>query len=159
FSAILLALESGRGASIDGAWGSAAALATSALAHQAPGPIVVVVAHPRDIDGWLDDLRSFGIVLPEVFPALENRPTEGAPVDETARQRLRLLVAGAAGELPGAIVTTIQALIQPVPEPGQLVDTRRAVAMGDRIGPDELGSWLFEHGFHRNEAIELPGDF
>src|SRR6516225_7424047 len=87
FATIQKALQSGRGVSIDGAWGSSAALATSALAHQAPGPIAVVVAHPRDIDGWLDDLRSFGVALPEVFPALENRPADGAPVDETARQR------------------------------------------------------------------------
>jgi transcription-repair coupling factor (superfamily II helicase) len=159
FAVIVEALLGGRAASIDGAWGSSAGLATSALAHHAPGPIAVVVAHPRDIDGWLDDLRSFGVALPEVFPALENRPADSAPVDETARQRLRLLVAGAAGDLPAAIVTTIQALVQPVPEPGQLVDTRRALAVGDRFGPEELGTWLFEHGFHRNEAIELPGDF
>jgi transcription-repair coupling factor (superfamily II helicase) len=159
FDAILEALGGGRAASIDGAWGSSAALATSALAHHAPGPMVVVVAHPRDIDGWLDDLRSFGVAQPEVFAALENRPADQMPVDETARQRLRLLVAGAAGELPAATITTMQALVQPVPEPGQLVGTRRALTVGNRIGPEELGSWLYEHGFHRNEAIELPGDF
>src|ERR1700751_1459625 len=76
FAAIQKALEGGRGVSIDGAWGSSAALAASALAHHAPGPIAVVVAHPRDIDGWLDDLRSFGVAVPEVFPALENRPAD-----------------------------------------------------------------------------------
>jgi transcription-repair coupling factor (superfamily II helicase) len=159
FAAILEALEGSRAASIDGAWGSSTALATCALARHAPGPILVVVAHPRDIDGWLDDLRSFGAFLPEVFAALDNRSADGAPVDETAHQRLRLLVAGATGELPEAIVTTIQALVQPVPEPRQLVDTRRALAVGNRVGPEEVGLWLHEHGFHRNEAIELPGDF
>src|SRR5262245_59265549 len=92
FAAILEALGHGRAASIDGAWGSSAALAASELARDAPGPLVAVVAHPRDIDGWLDDLQSFGVVNPEVFSALENRSADRAPVDETARQRLRLLV-------------------------------------------------------------------
>ncbi len=44
---------------IDGAWGSSAALAAAALGKQAPSVLLIVLAHPADIDPWSYDLQSF----------------------------------------------------------------------------------------------------
>src|SRR5262245_58505651 len=95
FPAVLSALRQRRSATVDGAWGSSAALATAALARHTPRTLVVVIAHPRDLDGWTGDLASFAGLDPVLFPAWDDFRDSAAdgngPVDEIAGQRLRLL--------------------------------------------------------------------
>src|SRR5204863_9545674 len=50
FEPVAEALRAGRSGAVDGAWGSAAALAVAALARTAAGPVLVVLAHPGDLD-------------------------------------------------------------------------------------------------------------
>src|SRR5205823_1063399 len=50
FPELLAALRAGRSGTVDGAWGSSAGLAAAALAQQAPHTLLVVIAHPRDLD-------------------------------------------------------------------------------------------------------------
>src|SRR6476620_9429987 len=69
FSALLESLHAGQSGTIDGAWGSSSALAVAALSADAPRTMLVVIAHPRDLDGWSTDLASFSGVHPVVFPA------------------------------------------------------------------------------------------
>src|SRR5262245_33590382 len=79
FAAVAQALRAGRAATIDGAWNSSAALAVAALgthqgaAHEVSGKrrtsaaysvrgsstLLIVLAHPRDLDFWAGDLASF----------------------------------------------------------------------------------------------------
>src|SRR5437762_5196236 len=74
FHPVVAALKNGRAATIDGAWRSSAALAAGALGLHAPHTLLIVVAHPRDLDAWCDDLVSFTGVRPAVFPAWDACP-------------------------------------------------------------------------------------
>src|SRR5262249_38332474 len=156
---VVAALKNRYSGTIDGAWGSSAALAAAALGLHAPSTLLVVLAHPRDLDGWTNDLHSFAGLRPVVFPAWDALPSDSGTVDEVARQRLRVLKSLVAGDAPRLLVTTIHALIQPVPDRAQLDQGRRRLAVGDLLTPEDLAAWLVEHGFHPNEAVQLPGDF
>src|SRR6266478_5242871 len=72
FPALVAALKNGHGATVDGAWGSSGALTAAALGLHAPRTLLVVVAHPRDADGWADDIASFAGLRPVLFPAWDN---------------------------------------------------------------------------------------
>jgi transcription-repair coupling factor (superfamily II helicase) len=159
FPSLLTALKEGHGATVDGAWGSSAALAAATLGLGAPHTLLVVIAHPRDTDGWVDDIASFAGVRPAVFPAWENLPSSDTLVDELATQRLRLLKQLQGPNPPRFVVTTVQALIQPVPDRGQLEQGRRVLRVGEQVDMEELAGWLVGHGYQRADAVELPGEF
>jgi transcription-repair coupling factor (superfamily II helicase) len=158
FPGVLDALHAGQSATVDGAWGSSAALATAALAAEVPGTLLVVIAHPRDLDGWGGDLEGFSGLRPALFPAWDNAPGEG-PLDEVSTQRLRLLKQLEGSDPPRLVLTTIQALIQPVPDRDQTARNRRVVRQGDTVGPEEFARWLVGRGYRHAEAVELPGEF
>ena len=63
------ALLGGRSGTIDGAWGSSAALAAAALAADASGAILVVVPNTADAASWAEDITSFTGTRPVVFEA------------------------------------------------------------------------------------------
>src|SRR5262245_48388889 len=71
FPTILDALKRGHSATIDGAWGSSATLAAAALARHAPRTLLLVLAHPRDVDGVAEELTGFTGTRPAVFAALD----------------------------------------------------------------------------------------
>src|SRR5438874_11959402 len=101
FPELLAALQASRSGTVDGAWGSSAGLAAAALAEQVPQTLLVVIAHPRDLDAWSTDLLSFSGIHPAIFPAWDNLPTDrDVGLDETAGQRLRLLKQLESGEPP-----------------------------------------------------------
>jgi transcription-repair coupling factor (superfamily II helicase) len=159
FHPLISALKNGHGGTLDGAWGSSGALASAALGLHAPTTLLVVLAHARDLDGWTNDLESFAGIRPVVFPAWDALPSDAGAIDEVSRQRLQLLKNLVAGEVPRLLVTTIRALIQPVPDRTQLNQGRRKLAVGDVMAPEDLAGWLVDHGFQPNESVELPGDF
>src|SRR4051812_22632355 len=68
FDTVLEALENNRSATIDGTWGSSAGLVASALARNAPQTVLVVIAHPREVDAWAADLESFSGHEPVILP-------------------------------------------------------------------------------------------
>src|SRR3954453_22383146 len=74
FEPLADALRAGRSGAVDGAWGSAAALAVATLARVASGPVLVVIAHPGDLDAWAGDLAGLTGARPAVFPALDSLP-------------------------------------------------------------------------------------
>ncbi len=158
FPPLLAALRQGHGATVDGAWGSSAGLVTATLAQEAPTTVLAVIAHPRDLDGWAGDLQSFAGLRPALFPAWDNQPGVG-PVDEVAGQRLRLLKQLESPEPPRLVLTTLQALLQPVPDRKQLELNRRVLRAGEAVDPEELAAWLVDHGYQHGEAVELPGEF
>jgi transcription-repair coupling factor (superfamily II helicase) len=159
FHPLVAALKNGHGATVDGAWGSSSALVTAALGLHAPRTLLVVIAHPRDLDGWGEDLASFAGVRPIVFPAWDSLPTDTTVADEVAGQRLRILKQLEGGAPPRYVLTTVQALIQAVPDRDRLASQRRVVRPGETVDPDELAGWLVQHGFRRTDAVELPGEF
>src|SRR5437588_7797472 len=86
FTPLTEALKAGRSGTIDGAWGSSAALAAAALGQQAPSTLLIVLAHPRDTDGWVEDVAGFAGTRLLVFPAWENLPTAETVLDELVAQ-------------------------------------------------------------------------
>ncbi len=151
------ALASGAGATVDGAWASSSALAAAAAATRAPSAVLVVIAHPRDLDAWAADLETFTGVEPEVLPAWDRMP-EGEGIDLVAGQRLRL-VKQLAADPPRVILATFQALIQPVPRREELSRNSRRLRVGDTIDPEALAAWLVARGYRAAEAVESPGEF
>ena len=61
--------------------------------------------------------------------------------------------------IPRLIVTTFQALLQPVPDREQLAKQRRRIKSGATVDLEELTAWLVNQGYERMEAVELPGEF
>src|SRR5262249_35476867 len=72
FEPLVAAMLAGRSGSIDGAWGSSGALAAAALGLRAERTILLVIAFPRDLDGWADDVTTFVAQRPVIFPAWAN---------------------------------------------------------------------------------------
>ncbi len=144
FHPLVAALKNGHGATVDGAWGSSASLAAAALGLHAPQTLLIVVAHPRDVDSWADDIETFTGERSIVFPAWEALPgtlqsrnsdsLETGQVDEIAGQRLRVLKSLAGSDPPRFLLSTMQALLQPVPDREQLAARRRILRQGTRVG-------------------------
>src|SRR5437879_13167244 len=67
FHPLVAALKNGHGATVDGAWGSSASLAAAALGLHAPRTLLVVIAHPRDVDAWADGVEAFTGQRPTSF--------------------------------------------------------------------------------------------
>jgi transcription-repair coupling factor (superfamily II helicase) len=163
FPSVLSALNQRCSAVVDGAWGSSASLATAVLAQRTPRTLLVVLAHPRDLDSWSGDLSGFSGVDPVVFPAWDDFRADGetAPrgVDEIAGQRLRLLKQLQSSTPPRLVLTTLQALMQPVPDRAQLAASRRLVRTSQTLDLEEFALWLVERGYRPTESVELPGEF
>ncbi|MBI2826461.1 MAG: transcription-repair coupling factor [Planctomycetia bacterium] len=166
FAEVVASLSAGHGATLDGVWGSSCALVAAALAGHAPATLVVVCAHPGDVDDFVDDLALFTPVESARFPAWEASIAEQLIHDEVFGDRVRLLKQLAAGSgvagaepAPRLIVTSIQSLLQPVPARQRLARQTRTLAIGDTVEIEGLARWLAEQGFHGTTAVELPGEF
>ncbi len=156
--ALVSALGNNGSGVIDGAWGSSCALAAAALARAAPTSLLVVLAHPGDVDPWARDLQSFTGSKPVLFPAWEEWPPHKTLLDDVAGQRLRI-VQKLATNPPRLILTTIAGLMQPVPSRTELAERGRRLKKGEAIDVEEVLQWFVDHGFKRVDAVELPGEF
>ncbi|MGP0062337.1 MAG: transcription-repair coupling factor [Isosphaeraceae bacterium] len=159
FPEVLAALKNGRSATIDGAWGSAAALSSAALGLHAPTTLVIVLAHVGDVDDFRDDVATFAGITPEVFPAWEKLPRELNASDEVFGRRLRVLKLLRRPDPPRLIVAPFQAMFQPVPKPEAMARMSRIVAVGDTVPVEELTAWLMARGMTRAEVVEVAGEF
>ena len=159
FSAVVESLQANKSATIDGAWKSSAVLTTAALARHVPKTMVIVLAHPGDVDAWDEDLLTLAGQRAVFFPSWDSWPPRNKFVDEVAGQRLRVLKRLDADEPPRLVLTTLQALLQPVPGREEVAKRRKRIKVGDRVDLDSLSSWLVQHGFVRRDAIEIPGEF
>ena len=159
FPHILAALKNGRGATLDGAWGSAGPLAAAAIGLHAPSTLLVVVAHVGDVDDYADDIATFAGVRPEVLPAWDRLPREVGPGDEVFGRRIRVAKALAGETPPRYVVAPFQALLQPVPKLALLEKASRALRVGDTVPVEGLARWLIDKGMERVEVVEVAGEF
>ncbi len=156
---VLASLGAGHAATIDGAWGSGCALVAAMLARYAPATLVVVVPRIDQIDEMVDDLRLFSPLVAEILPAWETLPREQALQDEVCGDRIRLLKVLGGAQPPKLLVTSIQSLLQPVPERASLARQTRTLQAGDEVELRAVAQWLAENQFHNTPAVELPGEF
>jgi transcription-repair coupling factor (superfamily II helicase) len=159
FAQLVESLKAGQAATLDGAWGSACALAAAALASHAPGVLIAVCPQVDDIDELVDDLALFTRLVPERFPAWESMPSERVIHDEVFGDRVRLLKLLHTGQPPKLVVTSIQSLLQPVPDRQALQRQTRSLLTGQAVSLEEFSQWLVGGGFHATSAVELPGEF
>src|SRR5205085_375678 len=94
-----------------------------------------------------------------VFPAWDALPTADTVLDEIGGQRLRVLRQLDGDRPPRLLLTTMQALLQPVPDREQLGRQRRRLRVGQDAPMEEIVGWLVGQGFQRMEAVEIPGEF
>ncbi|HZZ29129.1 MAG TPA: transcription-repair coupling factor [Pirellulales bacterium] len=177
YAQVVASLQAGHGAALGGVWGSSCALVAANLAQHAPAALVVVLPRAGDVDDFCDDLAVFisqsansatqvASYNLEKFPAWESAPGERNIQDEAHGDRLRVLKllssqSAPQGELksPRLIVTSIQALLQPVSSKAVLNAQTKRLRVGEEISPDALLRWLAENGFLNTTAVELPGEF
>jgi transcription-repair coupling factor (superfamily II helicase) len=57
------------------------------------------------------------------------------------------------------IVCPIQALLQKLPSPRELVENTLKVAVGTDLPPEKLVKWLVDRDFRRESLVEAPGEF
>ncbi|MFO0824521.1 MAG: hypothetical protein U0792_15625 [Gemmataceae bacterium] len=160
WAAVRAALSAGHSGTIDGAWGSSAALAIAALQHDTPGTLLVVLANPADVSPWVEDIAGFTGARPAVFPAWETWPvgSNKGMLDPTTAARLRMLH-NLSTEPPKVLVTTMAAVCQPVPERSDLANRGRKLSTAEIVEPTELAEWLVDNGYKRVDAVEYPGEF
>ena len=110
FQDVLAALAAGSNASVDGAWGSACALTTAALAQHAPESIVVICEGQKAADSLLADLPTFSDAPHLRFPAWTTDPGERLVYDDTYADRLRTLKQLISSPTDQVVITSIQSL-------------------------------------------------
>ena len=159
FLGTIASLGSTGQASFEGVWGSSSALLAAALSAHAPRDLVVICPSVELLDSTCDDIELFTGVEPLQFPAWETERGERIVHDEIYGQRLRTLKLLQTHERGRLVVTSIESLLQPVPDPQLLSDSSRLLRVGDRIDEDQLARWLLAQHFHNTSAVELPGEF
>jgi len=159
FPAVVEGLLRAQAATIDGAWNSSVSLVAATLARHAPATLLVVLAHPRSLDDWATDILSFSGIHVSVFPAWDALPTADTVIDEIGGQRLRVLRQLESDSPPRILLTTMEALLQPVPDRDQLGKNRRRLRVGQELPMEEIVTWLIGQGLQRMEAVEIPGEF
>ena len=160
FATVTKALKAGQSGTIDGAWGSSCALTAAAVAQEAPGQVLIVLPRISDVDDFGADLIS---AMPEtpvvVFPAWESLPKDRSVADPIYGARLRMLQGMESSTPPRVIVTSMAALLHPVPSHKTLSAGTRTIKLGQTLETEEFLGWLVERGFERTPTIERPGEF
>ncbi|WP_417850335.1 transcription-repair coupling factor [Thalassoglobus sp.] len=159
FQAVIAAMQRGNSGTIDGAWGSSCALVAAAISKEAPGPLLIVLPRISEIEDFAVDLDSLIDEPPVIFPAWETLPKEHSVSDAIFGARLRVLQLMESGACPKILLTTLPALLQPVPTKEERESGTRRLKVGEEIDSDELLNWLVSRGFERSPAIERPGEF
>lgn len=159
FQAVISAMKRGMSGTIDGAWGSSCALAAAAVAQESPGPLLIILPRISEIEDYAVDLASLTLEPLEIFPAWEALPKEHSVSDAIFGARLRVLKRIEAGDCPKIILTSLPALLQPVPAIEERKQGTRKLTVGDDINSEDLLQWLVDRGFERVSAIEVPGEF
>ncbi len=142
---------------------AARAFLAAALARHAGRPLVVIGERFRDMDeiaAALDVWLGAESNLP--FPPLELGRLSASPDPEVSAQRLGTLLAlrRYSGDTPlPCVVTTREALDQPVPKPGAIEGRLFSIRPGDDAGLDRLIARLTDAGYARVNQVDDRGQF
>ncbi len=159
FAEVLRAFGNGQSGTVDGAWGSSCALVAAAFAEACPPCLLVIAPRASDVEPLVDDLAGFLGEVPLVFPAWEALPSEFSVTDAIFGQRLRAIESLESDDPPRVLVTSIGALLQPVPSQSARQAATRTISVGDELDLETLLEWLTDQGFDLVPSIELPGEF
>jgi transcription-repair coupling factor (superfamily II helicase) len=159
FGSVVESLQAGHAATLDGVWGSSCGLVAAALAREAPAVLVIVCPRLDEVQCVIGDLNLFSPLQPVRFPVRESLAGENAVQDEADGDRVRTLKVLLGSQPPKIVVTSIAALLQPVPSRSQLAKQTRTLKVGESLSVDEISRWLVQNGFQNTTAVTLPGEF
>ena len=162
---------------VGGLWGGSCAYFAAGLLNQLPAGVLIVTSSVETADELASDFRLFSDAAVMRFPAWDILPEEEDLVNhEVFGERLNVLrtllferdedmtFAGDEAEATPprpaeAMITSIQALLQPVLPPEDLLASSLEFRIGEELQPEELAELLVEQGFERCDVAELPGEF
>ena len=174
---------------IGGLWGSSAAFVLAGLAEKAPSRILLITSSLEEAEEAREDLNLFLPGSAAIFEPREDFSMAGddASVGETRRvaptaQHLQVLhpllfpedrpsggavsAAGRPGDnkvpltsIQKIIVCPIQALLQKLPAPKDLIENTLQVVAGEDMEQQKVVEWLVDRGFQRVTMVEAPGEF
>ncbi|MDX9867864.1 MAG: transcription-repair coupling factor [Kiritimatiellia bacterium] len=143
--------------------GASAALTAALLARAAPARLTLAVTPgPAELDRVYGDLCALGRdsgTAPLLFPSLQEDDPEAAG----SRMRVvRALQTGrdpraGHGDAPTVIVTSLAALLHPVPDPEALAAASVHLRVGGRYPFEDLVARRVESGYARVTDVETPG--
>ena len=162
FRRLVVRSEKNRCVAAGGLWGSSQALVLAAFARARQEPLVAILASDVDARQFAEDLRFFG-AEPVWFPS---RTTFSAGASkahadlEDVRHRLQVAqqLVGPPEARPRLLVTSVLALLQPIPGAQDIEREFLALAIGERLDADHLLKRLVKSGYERLPLAENPGD-
>ena len=161
FVACIDALRDRKAVVLDRIWGSSYAPAAAALAENLSGTLILVFKNQEDIDRAFDDVSLFSDKKIVTFPALDDVETPLRVADEQFGDRIRVLkqLSDDENERDSIIVTSIAALLQPVPTLDVLRERTQHLKVGATLDQNKLARWLAEGKYHPTSGVELSGEF
>src|SRR5208282_6566214 len=96
---------------------------------------------------------------PMQFPVPQSLSAERMVQDEAVGDRIRVLKMLLGPQPPKILVTSIPALLQPVPSRSRLAEQTRTLRVGEALSVEEISHWLVRGGYQNTTAVELPGEF
>jgi transcription-repair coupling factor (superfamily II helicase) len=157
-------LASGGRARLGGVWGSAAAVLASAIGRRTRRPILFIAPGSDAADDVADDIEALTGTPARIFPAWEADASVDHLNDEVTGERLAVcgLLASPSSEREQSVdvvVTSVMALLQPVPSPDALAAGRLTLRKGDEMDPQDLMQWLVDAGFERVDQVDRQAEF
>ena len=140
--------------------GCSSALLLAAMHRRCDSSHLLVTAHLDEADESAALLEDLGVKVVR-FPALDVLPGETAVRPDLLADRMmvvRSLLDDSSSE-PRVIVSPVHALMQALPEDGDIEASCRVLRPGDAIDREELVEWLVEGGHVRVVGVEDPGEF
>ncbi|MDO5580338.1 MAG: transcription-repair coupling factor [Planctomycetia bacterium] len=170
FSQLREWLKENKSVVYDGLAGSFFALLGSSVSEDLNRLVLVITAKVGDTGRIADDFSLFTDCQIEQFPILP--PTIGNEEESAVfrsddlffGERLRILkiLADRKKEKdpgPMVLISSLAALLQPVPVPGELSQDSILLEKGKEYDRDKLVHWLLDGGYHSTSAVELPGEY
>ncbi|MFT5284822.1 MAG: transcription-repair coupling factor (superfamily II helicase) [Planctomycetota bacterium] len=159
FEELLAKVAAGRPADAGGLWGSSQSWVLGNLMRRVERTWVIVCSKEDEAEIFADDLAAFGIET-TVFPARETGTlTAGADMD-AVRGRLQVAqrLAGPAERRPPILVTSLLAILQPIPSPQEISADFLHLQLKQKLVTEELLERLVNAGYARTPLAESPGE-
>jgi len=162
FERLLNQLSRRREIAAGGLWGSAQALLLAALVRRRGEPWVVILSSDAEARSFAEDLQAFG-AAPEWFPAREAFAADSKKIRAdlfNMRQRLQVAqrLVGPPEQRPRLLITSLLAMLQPIPNASDIEKEFLALAIGERLNIEHLLKRLVKGGFERTPLVEAPGE-
>lgn len=164
FQAAVDAWQGGQSICWEGAWLGAVPPIAAATVRSCKRPMLIVVAHHQDAETVARDLEFYFEHDCDVFPPASDDTDVDSLQQQEVIQRLQVLshlneFRNNPSALLPVIVTTLPALMHPVPSPEQMQRDRRIIQVGKRTDLSELKAWLTSAGYRTTTSVKLPGEF